>query len=104
VNERNDVDAYEQKLAEWKAKHGITHADGSDITVEDMMQAEDAKDPGKAYCWRCTEQFPIREMLIDTDPYIQDEDRPQRDDGYIPKAYRVRTCKPCHEKAERGEE
>lgn len=98
------ADTYEQQLAAWKARHGLTNAKGEDVTAEDIMAAEDAKATGKAYCWRCTNEFPIREMIVDTNPYIQDEDAPYREDGYVPKKYRVRVCKPCHAKEEAGEE
>lgn len=96
------ADKYEQELADWKARHGLTNAKGEDITAEDIMAAEDAKSTKKDYCWRCAEEFPIKEMIVDTDPYIQDEDAPQRDDDYIPAKYRVRVCKPCHKKEEDG--
>lgn len=93
-------ESYEAQFAAWQARKGITNAKGEDLTAEDIMRAEDAKSHGKDYCWRCGDEFLMREMVVDIDPYIQDEDCPQRDDGYIPKKHRIRVCEKCHEEAE----
>lgn len=100
----SEPDAYEAKPSAWKAKNGIPLEAQELPDDEQLMIAEDAIYPGKDYCWRCGDKFFIRDMRVDTDPYIQDDDRPDRTDNYIPKKYRVRCCKPCFKKEEDGDE
>lgn len=103
------MDAYEQQLAEWKAKHGVTTPTGDEIDPEDVMVAEDAKRPGKDYCGHCAAQFRIADMRLITrrdDPYIQyDEDEPSnKPDYWIAVKHRVRACKPCFKEHYESEE
>lgn len=92
---------YEEKLAAWKLRMGVPLDAQSLPDSEQVMIAEDAKDDGRAYCVECGEEFPIKEMRVETDPYIQYEDEPYRadgpylKDGYIPAKYRLRKCLPC---------
>lgn len=102
------ADKYDAELAAWMAKHaaqGEVKAASVELSTYEgaraFMIAQDAKSKGKSYCWRCGEEFPICEMIVDMDPYIQDEDRPERSDCYIPQKFRVRTCKPCHDDEEK---
>lgn len=97
------ADDYETKLAEWKKRQGIPEAIASDEETpsgELRMLAQHAKATGKSYCWICTEEFPIREMLIETSPYNQMEDGAIEEDGYIAKANRVYRCKACDKREE----
>lgn len=95
------MDPYEQQLAQWKAKHGVTTPAGEDIDPEDVMAAGDAKRPGKDYCVHCAEQFAIADMRLITrsqDPYIQydgDEPSDRHPDYWIAVKHRCRACKPC---------
>ncbi len=95
------MDAYEEQLAQWKARNGITTAEGKDIEPEDVMVADDAKRAGKDYCGRCAEQFKICDMRLVTrrdDPYIQMDDDGEehgKPPYWIPIKDRVRMCKPC---------
>ena len=86
---------YEEKLAAWKTRMGVPLDAQSLPDSEQVMIAEDAKDTGRAYCVECGDEFPIKEMRVETDPYIQDDDGPHREDGYIPAKYRMRKCLPC---------
>lgn len=95
-------DDYEKKLAEWKAKHGITTEGMEPPSAEDRMRGEDSKSTEKDYCWRCAEQFPVSDMIVDTDPYIYDGGT-IRADGYIPEKERYRVCKKCHDRYENEE-
>lgn len=100
------ADDYEQRLKEWKVKHGIPEAIASDEDIpagEIRMLAEHAKATGKSYCWMCGDEFPVREMLIETSPYNQMEDGAIEEDGYIAKANRNYRCEPC-DKRDRDEE
>jgi hypothetical protein len=100
------MDSYEQKLTEWKKKQGIpdTIASDEDIPAGELrMLAEHSKATGKSYCWMCADEFPIREMLIETSPYNQMEDAAIEEDGYIAKANRNYRCEPC-DKRDRDEE
>ncbi len=95
------MDAYEQQLAEWKAKNGVTTPAGEDINPEDVMVADDAKRAGKDYCVHCAERFKIADMRLISrrdDPYIQfDEDGEHsgKPDYWIAVQHRCRACKPC---------
>lgn len=93
---------YEEQLAAWKAKHGLTTSAGEDIDPEDMMAVDDAKRPGNCYCMGCAEEFPISAMRLITrrqDPYLQMEDdepvESNRPDWYIKVENRVRMCAAC---------
>lgn len=97
------MDSYEEKLAAWKQRHGVSEAIASneDIPTGEMrMIAEDAKATGKDYCWMCGDEFPIREMVIDTSPYNQMEDAAIDEDGYIARENRNRVCKACVKREE----
>jgi hypothetical protein len=93
------ADKYEQELAAWKARHGLANEHGIDLTTEDIMRAEDAKNPGNDYCWVCGGEFPIRAMFVDTNPYIYDGNT-INENGYIAPDERHRTCKRCHDEQE----
>lgn len=96
-------DDYEKKLAEWKRKQGIPEAIASDADVpagELRMIAEDAKSSGSCYCWLCGDEFPIRDMVIETSPYCQVEDGVIEADGYVPAQHRNRKCKACAKREE----
>lgn len=91
-------DDYEKRLAEWKIKQGIPEAIASNEDVpagELRMIAEDAKSTGKSYCWMCADEFPIREMIIETSPYNQMEDGAIQEDSYVAEEHRTRKCKAC---------
>jgi hypothetical protein len=98
------ADPYEDRLAAWKAKHGIPAEAQALPDIEQVMIAEDANVPGRDYCMGCADKFPIRDMRLVTDPYCQFDDWEQTEDGYIPKKYRVRMCKPCFAKSYEGAE
>lgn len=91
------LDDYDRYLAEWKKKHGVpeSRAHESIPSGELRMIAEDAKNPGRCYCWLCGDEFPIKEMLIETSPYNQIEDGAIEDDGYVAEENRNRKCKAC---------
>lgn len=92
------ADDYEKRLTEWKMKQGIPEAIASneDIPAGELrMIAEHANATGKSYCWKCADEFPIREMLIETSPYNQMEDAAIEEDGYIAKQNRNYFCKAC---------
>lgn len=100
------MDPYDQKLTEWKKKQGTPDAIASDQDIpagELRMLAQHAKATGSDYCWKCGDEFPIREMFIDTSPYNQMEDEAIEEDGYIAKQNRNYFCKAC-DKRERDEE
>lgn len=99
------ADEYETKLSEWKKRHGVPEDRLSEEipTGELRMISEDAKSTGKSYCWMCADEFPIKEMIIETSPYNQMEDAAIDESGYISEQNRVRKCKAC-EKRERDEE
>lgn len=97
------MESYEEKLAAWKRAQGVPDAIASneDIPAGELrMIAEDAKSTGKDYCWMCGDEFPIREMVIDTSPYNQMEDDAIEEDGYIRREARNRVCKPCVKREE----
>lgn len=95
-------DDYEQRLAQWKARHGLTSV--GEPTMDDLMAAEDQKSTEEDYCWICGQPFPVSEMVIDADPYLYSDDDQVRDDGWIPSENRVRACTACHAKSEEEEE
>lgn len=98
-------DDYEAKLAAWKARLGVPdERAGEEIPAGELrMIAEDAKDAGKCYCWMCGDEFPIKDMVIETSPYSQIEDGVIEDDGYVPAEHRNRKCKAC-DKRQRDED
>ena len=91
------MDPYEQKLADWKKRHGVPDSFATDDTPagELRMIAEDAKSTGKDYCWMCGDEFPIKDMVIETSPYNQMEDEAIEEDGYVAAKNRNRKCKAC---------
>lgn len=97
-------DDYEQRLAEWKKRHGVPDEraeSGEEIPAGELrMIAEDAKNPGKSYCWMCAEEFPIKDLIIETSPYNQMEDDAIEEDGYIAEENRGRKCKACVKREE----
>lgn len=101
------IDDYEQQLAAWKLKHGVPEAKATEPipSGELRMIAEDAKSTGTSYCWMCGDEFPIKDMVIETSPYSQMDDGNIEEDGYVPEESRVRKCKECvkrEEDEERG--
>jgi hypothetical protein len=92
--------SYEQDIAAWKAKHGITPASLDAPDPEELMVVADAKRPGKDYCVHCAERFKIADMRLisrSDDPYIQCDEEPlnDRQPWHIPVQHRCRACKPC---------
>ncbi len=92
------MDDYEKKLVAWKRAHGIPEAIASNADVpagELRMIVEDAKSTGSSYCWMCGDEFPIKDMVIETSPYNQMEDGAIEEDGYVAAEHRTRKCKAC---------
>ena len=98
-------DEYDQRLADWMAKHGVTravivgtreHADAEEIA----LRCADKKLKGEDYCVVCGHgPQPISGMELITrrdDPYIQLEDAADGDDDDLPEVKtRVRACPKC---------
>jgi len=95
-------DDYEKKLAAWKKAHGVPEERAESVeeipSGELRMIAEDAKSVANSYCWMCADEFPIKDMIIETSPYNQMEEDVIEDDGYIRESERVRKCKACDKK------
>jgi hypothetical protein len=88
--------SYEDRLAAWKKKNGLITEEGEEIPAgEARMNEEDAQAKGNAYCWECGNEFPIAEMVIETNPYNQLDDDVIEEDGYIAAENRNRRCKLC---------
>lgn len=102
------ADEYDLYIADWKRKHGVPESviqSGETIQPGELrMMAEDAKNPGRSYCWMCAEEFPIKEMLIETSPYNQMDEGAIDDDGYVAEENRVRKCKACAKREEDEED
>jgi hypothetical protein len=95
-------DDYERRLADWKKRNGVPEERvNEDIPAGELrMIVDDAKSTGQDYCWICAEQFPIKDMVVETSPYNQMEDDAIEDDGYIKPENRVRKCKACVKREE----
>jgi hypothetical protein len=91
------MDDYETKLAAWKERQGVPKEWATDDTPvgELRMIAEDAKSTANSYCWMCADEFPIKDMVIETSPYNQMEEEAIGEDGYVSEENRVRKCKAC---------
>src|SRR5690606_32434734 len=96
------MDTYDEKLIAWKRAHGVPEEQAAeDIPAGELrMMEEDAKSTGKSYCWMCAEEFPIRDMVIETSPYNQMDEEAMDETGYVPEPDRVRKCKACVKREE----
>lgn len=91
---------YEQRLADWMKRHGVPAERAMEpIPAGELrMIDEDQKSTAKDYCWVCGEEFPVKDMHIETCPYCQTEDGCIEEDGYVSIEHRTRKCVACEKR------